>query len=151
MRCKRSGVRFPASPLEFQRLINSCFDMAEVPLKRRKSSIQPTNQSTIFMNKGFSWCSELSRAQFINTSIMFMNKGTECLSFLWFQIWFYPTLLFQARRMDWVDRRRCHPMSRSARPRGLTPRAQTSTCTPPRVIICKSFNVAYNNLHYITL
>ena len=49
LQSKRSGVSFPASPLEFQRLVISCFpscDMAEIPLKRRKSAIQLTNQPT---------------------------------------------------------------------------------------------------------
>ena len=42
-------VRFPASPLEFSEigyLLLPSRDMAEIPLKRRKSSIQPTNQPT---------------------------------------------------------------------------------------------------------
>ena len=49
LRSKRSGVRFPASPLEFSEigyLLLSSRDMAEILLKRRKSSIQPTTQTT---------------------------------------------------------------------------------------------------------
>ena len=42
-------VRFPVSPLEFSQigydLLLPSRDMAEMPLKGRKSSIQPTNQS----------------------------------------------------------------------------------------------------------
>ena len=39
-------VRSPASPVEFQTgyLSLPSRDMAEIPLKRRKSSIKPTNQ-----------------------------------------------------------------------------------------------------------
>ena len=50
LRSKRIGVRFPASPLEFSDigyLLLQSRDMGEIPLKRRKSSIQPTNQRTI--------------------------------------------------------------------------------------------------------
>ena len=41
------GFRFPASPLEFSEigyLMLKSSDMAEIPLKRHKSSIQPANQ-----------------------------------------------------------------------------------------------------------
>ena len=46
MRSKRTGVRFSASPLGFSEigyLQLPIRDMAEIPLKRRKSSIQQTN------------------------------------------------------------------------------------------------------------
>ena len=52
LRSKRTGVRFPASPLEFSEigyLLLPRRDMAEIPLKRRKSSIQPTNQQVCNM------------------------------------------------------------------------------------------------------
>ena len=50
LRSKRTGVRFPASPLEFSEigyLLLPSRDMAEIPLKRRKSSIQPNNLNHI--------------------------------------------------------------------------------------------------------
>ena len=50
LRSKRIGVRFPASPLEFSfigYLLLPSRDMGEIPLERRKSSIQPTNRRTI--------------------------------------------------------------------------------------------------------
>ena len=46
LRSKMTGIRFPASPLEFLEigyLLLPSRGMVEIPLKRRKSSIQPTN------------------------------------------------------------------------------------------------------------
>ena len=48
--CQEDRVRFPASPLEFPEigyLLLPSRDMADIPLKRRKSSIQPTNQKVL--------------------------------------------------------------------------------------------------------
>ena len=48
-----SGVRFPAWPLEFSEigyLLLPSRDMAEIPLKQRKSSIQPTNSIGRFVH-----------------------------------------------------------------------------------------------------
>ena len=49
LQSKKTGVRFSASPIGFSEidyLLLPSRDMAEIPLKRRKSSIQPTNQPT---------------------------------------------------------------------------------------------------------
>ena len=48
MRSKRSGVRFPFSPLRFQRLVISCFQVA-IWLKYRLSDINPqiNHQTTV--------------------------------------------------------------------------------------------------------
>ena len=46
LQSKSTGVRIPASPLEFSEIGYLQFpnrDMAEIPLKRRKSSIKQTN------------------------------------------------------------------------------------------------------------
>ena len=55
MRGKKSGVPFPVSPLRLHRFVTylllPCRDMAGISLKRRKFSIQPTNQLAKKKNK----------------------------------------------------------------------------------------------------
>ena len=60
-----SGVRFPASPLEYQigYLLLPSRDMAEIPLKRRKSSIKP-NQTRAPRESEWDWLRKASAHSF---------------------------------------------------------------------------------------